>query len=133
MNTGHDPAASTPRVDRDAAVDAGRRLARNRARLHERLAALKADRPSGALTLLGNVARTALPFARQAVRRNPYASLGGAALTGMMLMRWKPWRGLGGSFLVGLLVRQALAHWDAAGSRALGRLWSMTQAGRKTG
>lgn len=133
MNTEYDPSVSVPRVDSDAPVDAGQRLALNRTRLYERLAVLKADQPSSTLTMLGNIALASLPFARQAVRKNPYASLGGAALTGMLLMRWKPWRGLGGSFLIGLLVRQALARSASLGGHALSQLWSTTQAGRRPG
>lgn len=133
MNTEYDPSVSVPRVVSDALADAEQRLALNRTRLYERLATLKAEGPSSTLTMLGNLALASLPFARQAVRKNPYASLGGAALTGMMLMRWKPWRGLGGSFLIGLLVRQALARSASAGSHALSRLWSTTQTGRKPG
>jgi hypothetical protein len=130
MNAGCTP--RTPGIDAGTPADAEIRLALNRNTLQERLDALQGGQPSGVREAFGEIARVAFPLVRRAVRKSPYASLGGAMLAGMLLMRWKPWRGLGGSFLVGLLVRQALAMPASSGSSALGWLWSMVRAGRKS-
>lgn len=130
MNAGHTP--RTPGIDAGTPADAEIRLALNRNTLRERLAALQGGQSSGVRGAAGELARVAFPLVRRTVRERPYASLGGAMLAGMLLMRWKPWRGLGGSFLVGLLVRQALALPASSGSSVLGWLWSMVQAGQKS-
>lgn len=130
MNAGYTP--RTPGIDAGTPDDAEIRLALNRNTLRERLAALQGGQSSGVRGAAGELARVAFPLVRRTVRVRPYASLGGAMLAGMLLMRWKPWRGLGGSFLVGLLVRQALALPASSGSSVLGWLWSMVQAGQKS-
>lgn len=107
------------------------RLALNRAILRQRLARTQAHRAPGALDALDQLARTALPFARRVVTENPYASLGGGMLAGLILMYWKPWRSLSGSVLVGLLARQALALVPSPGAHAFDWLMAAARAGRK--
>ena len=127
-----DPSISPSGIEANTPSDAEARLALNRARLHKRLITLQADPPSNTLKILGKAAWASLPLARHVIRKNPYASVGGAMLAGVTLIRLKPWRGLGGSFLIGLLIRQVLTHSASSGSHALSRLWSSTQAGRKS-
>ena len=107
------------------------RLALNRAILRQRLARMQANRAPGALGALDQLARTALPLARRVVAENPYASLGGGMLAGMILMYWKPWRSLSGSVLIGLLARQALALVPSSGAHAFNWLMAAVRAERK--
>ena len=107
------------------------RLENSREALRQRLNQQQSDNPSTSHTDLGRIARIAAPLARHWIRQNPYASLSAAALTGMVLMRWKPWRGLGGSLLAGLLTRQALAASRPLGKRAF--TWLLDSAFGKSG
>jgi len=106
--------------DREAGIEAGApadaetRLQLNREILRQRLA----QETNDGLGPIDGIARMA-PLARQFVREHPYASLSGAVLAGVWLMRRKPWRALGGSLLAGLLTRQALALSLSSGSQLL--------------
>lgn len=113
MNSEHEDRA--PGFDADAPADAETRLRLNREILRQRLAREKND----GLGPIEEVAHMAAPLARQFVREHPYASLSGAALAGVWLIRRKPWRALGGSLLAGLLARQALALSLSSGSQLL--------------
>jgi len=93
-----DPEAAIP-------INAEARLEVNRAILRQRLYRPEA-KPNN--RMLGEMGGIAAPFARQWVRQHPYVSLGGAALAGALLVRWKPWRGLTGSLLAGLVMRKVL-------------------------
>jgi hypothetical protein len=106
------------RFDPEAAVplNAEARLEINRAKLRQRLSRPEA-RPRG--SVLDEMGGIAAPLARQWVRQHPYASLGGAALAGALLVRWKPWRGLTGSLLAGLIMRKAFASSLHSGGHAL--------------
>jgi hypothetical protein len=112
MNSEHEDRA--PAIDASAPADAETRLQLNREILRERLAREKDDGPGP----IDAIARMA-PLAREFVREHPYASLSGAALAGVWLIRRKPWRALGGSLLAGLLTRQALALSLSSGSQLL--------------
>ena len=112
MNSEHEDRA--PGFDADAPADAEPRLQLNREILRQRLAREKND----GFGPVDGIARMA-PLARQFVRDHPYASLSGAALAGVWLIRRKPWRALGGSLLAGLLTRQALALSLSSGSQLL--------------
>ena len=114
-----------------APADAETRLALNREVLRRRLAQAQADRRSGVPGALNELASVSLPIARQTVRQHPYASLAGAALAGVLLVRWKPWRRLGGSVLIGWLTRQALDLSAPARGHALNWLMATARAKRK--
>lgn len=129
--SGYDTRAPGRRTD--VSPDPETRLARNRDLLRQRLADMRAGRAQGMPGAVDQLVRTALPLARRVVRTNPYASLGGAMLAGMILMRWKPWRSLGGSFLAGWLVKQAFALPPASIGHALEWLSSAARTGRKPG
>jgi len=120
-----------PGIQTDHPPDPEDRLALNRAILRQRLARLRDHHAPGALGVLDQLARSALPVARRVVADNPYASLGGGMLAGMILMYWKPWRSLSGSVLVGLLARQVLALVPSPGAHALDWLMAAARAGRK--
>jgi len=121
----------TAGIQTDHPTDPEDRLALNRATLRQRLARMQAHRAPGALGALDQFARTALPLARRVVAENPYASLGGGMLAGMILMYWKPWRSLSGSVLIGLLARQALALMPSPGAHAFNWLMAASHAGHK--
>ena len=117
MNAEHDMRAAGEKTDAET------RLALNREALRRRLAQAQADQRSSVSGTLNELASASLPIVRQTVRQHPNASLYGAALAGVLLVRWKPWRRLGGSVLIGWLTRQALArghalNWLMAGARA---------------
>lgn len=117
MNAEHDMRAAGEKADAEI------RLALNREALRRRLAQAQADQRSSVSGTLNELASASLPMVRQTVRQHPYASLAGAALVGVLLVRWKPWRRLGGSVLIGWLARQALArghafNWLMAAARA---------------
>jgi len=120
-----------PGIPTDPPTDPEDRLALNRAILRQRLAGIQTHRAPGALGALDQLAQAALPLARRLVSENPYASLGGGLLAGMILMYWKPWRSLSGSVLVGLLARQALALVPSPGAHAFDWLMAAVRAGRK--
>jgi hypothetical protein len=120
-----------PGIQTDHPTDPEDRLALNRATLRQRLARLQTHRAPGALGALDQLARTALPLARRVVAENPYTSLGGGMLAGMILMYWKPWRSLSGSVLIGLLARQALALVPSPGAHAFNWLMAAAHAGHK--
>ena len=115
MNSEHDGREFGSVADAPASADARTRLQMNREILRQRLVREKND----GLGPIEEVARMAAPLARQFVRKHPYASLSGAALAGVWLVRHKPWRALGGSLLAGLLARQALALSLTSGSQLL--------------
>ena len=106
------------RPDPQAAIpfNAEARLELNRAILRQRI-----YRPGSKSrdSILGEMGGIAAPLARQWVRQHPYASLGGAALAGVLLVRWKPWRGLTGSLLAGLIMRKAFNYSVDSGGHAL--------------
>lgn len=106
------------RFDPEAAIplNAEARLEINRAILRQRLYRPEAKSSD---SMLGEMGGIAAPLARQWVRQHPYASLGGAALAGALLVRWKPWRGLTGSLLAGLIMRKGFASSLHSGGRAL--------------
>ena len=108
----------------DTAADAETRLQLKREALRLRLAQQQDD----ALGQVGVIARMAVPLARQMVRQHPYATLSGAALAGVWLIRGKPWRALGGSVLAGLLARQALAYSLSSGSQLFKHLIASDRA-----
>ena len=97
-------------------LDAEARLEINRAILRQRL-----YRPGAksSHSMLGEMGSIAAPLARQWVRQYPYSSLGGAALAGALMVRWKPWRGLTGSLLAGLVMRKVLNSSLDSGGHAL--------------
>lgn len=130
-HTGYD--ARTTGIPADIPVAPEIRLARNRDILQQRLAGMRTESAAGTLGTFGHLARAALPLARRVVADNPYASLGGGMLAGMILMYWKPWRGVGGSLVVGLLVRQALALLASPGAHALDQMMALARAGLKSG
>jgi hypothetical protein len=113
MNPEHEDRA--PGIDAGAPADAETPLQSNREILRPGLAREKDDGPGP----IEEVAHIAAPLARQFVREHPYASLSGAALAGVWLIRRKPWRALGGSLLAGLLARQALALSLSSGGKLL--------------
>ena len=106
MNSEHEDREPGIEAGSPAPVDAEARLKLNREILRQRLAQ---EKKNDWLEDIDGIARIAVPLARQFVREHPYASLSGAALAGVWLIRRKPWRALGGSLLAGLLARQALS------------------------
>ena len=105
MNSEHEDREPVIEAVSPGPADSETRLKLNREILRQRLAQ---EKKNDWLGEIDGVARIAVPLARQFVRQHPYASLSGAALTGVWLIRRKPWRALGGSLLAGLLARQAL-------------------------
>ena len=101
--------------------DAETRLNQNREILRQRLAQ---EAKGDGFGETEGFAGIAAPLARQFVREHPYASLSGAALAGVWLIRGKPWRALGGSLVAGLLARQALALSLSSGSHLLKGLFA---------
>lgn len=120
----HAPGA---RTESSTPGDAEARLRMNRDILRQRLAA----DTHGPLASLVGLAQMAAPLARDVVRQHPYASLSGAALAGVWLVRRKPWQALGGSLLVGMLARQAIALSLSSGGQFINRL-AVAAAQRKT-
>ena len=116
MNSEHEDRELGIEAGSPAPADAETRLQLNREILRQRLAR---EKKSDGLGDIDEIARMAAPLARQFVRQHPYASLSGAALAGVWLIRHKPWRALGGSLLAGLLARQALALSLSSGSQLL--------------
>ncbi|MDZ7594473.1 MAG: hypothetical protein U0932_07470 [Thiobacillus sp.] len=115
MNSEHEDRERGTEADAPAPADAETRLQLNREILRQRLVREKND----GLGPIEEVAHMAAPLARQFVRKHPYASLSGAALAGIWLIRRKPWRALGGSLLASLLARQALALSLSSGGQLL--------------
>lgn len=131
MNAGPYPLIRSVKAGTLALADAETRLKLNRDALRRRLAQMRAESASGQPGALTEFANASLPLARQTVRQHPYASMIGAALAGMILMRWKPWRGLGGSFLMGVLTRQALAASASSAPLVLNWLMAAVRTKRK--
>ena len=110
----HEETGSDP--DSPVSSDAESQLQQNREILRQRLAQETNGKGFGETDGFAGIAA---PLARQFVRDHPYASLSGAALAGVWLVRGKPWRALGGSLVAGLLARQALALSLSSGSHLL--------------
>ena len=128
--TGYD--TCTPENRPDGTDRAEARLARNRDILQQRLANMQRDPVSGLASAFGRLVQTALPLASRTVKQNPYRSLGGAMLAGVVLMRWKPWRGLGGSLLAGLIARQAFTLLTSRSGHVFKWLMTTTRSEPKT-
>ncbi len=99
------------------ALDAEARLERNRARLSQRLTDIE-ETPHPVAEWVDTVT----PVVAETVRQHPYASLSGAAVVGVLLVRWFPWGGLGGSLLAGLFARQLVSRSLASGGQVIGRM-----------
>lgn len=110
-------------------LEAEARLEKSRAALRRQLRQETLDSKPGALSEFTDAVQLGSPLARDWVRRHPYTSLSAAAMTGLILMRWKPWRGLGTSLVAGLLTRQALSLALSSRTRALN--WLLDSAFKK--
>ncbi len=124
-NTGDDTHQAENRADSTTPPET--RLELNRGILQQRLRARPPDPVSGLTHSVGRLTQTTVPLARRAVRQYPYASLAGAMLAGIILIRWKPWRGLAGSVLVGLVARQAFTLLTSPGGDGLKWLMAATR------
>lgn len=90
------------------------RLQRNREILRQHLTDARAEH--GPLAAATELARLAAPVASELVRQHPAATLSGAALLGVWLVRIKPWQFLGSSMVAGLIARQAVS-WSLTSGR----------------
>ncbi|GEM_PF-1846848 len=127
MRTDYDPLPSSRPAP---SLDAEARLERSRAALRRQLLEEKSGtKPNNTFGDISGAVKLGSPIAREWVRQHPYTSLSAAAMTGLILMRWKPWRGLGSSLVAGLLTRQALSLALSSRTRALN--WVLDSAFKK--